>query len=152
MGVDTKLFLSHRWQPSEIVKVLERTQGIEVETKSYGGINVIGTYTLEFEGRHIIMLCDGSTPIGPAIELIARSRPETIQMFRNIADVFGGILQPEDDREVYEFIDGAMFEENALPYFVRYAIINDGIDPDNIEALLESKKHWHEEFEPGGSK
>ncbi len=71
-----------------------------------------------------------------------------IKLFRDIAEVTGGLLQTSDYNGTLEIIEGKVTENNALPYFLRYAIVNDGIKPDDIEGLQNSMSRWYDECSP----
>jgi hypothetical protein len=75
-----------------------------------------------------------------------RSDKESLKIFRDVAKVLGGILMKADSDGECEIIEGNMNEEDALPYFLKYAIVDKGIDPDDTQAFLKVKKQWEKEI------
>ena len=39
-----------------------------------------------------------------------------------------------------------MSEEDGLTYFIKYAIVHDGIDADDLKGFIDSKEKWHKEM------
>ena len=143
MGVDTKLYLSTRWEADDIKTVLERTSGETVTVRSNHGI-AVGFYSFDVGNRSIWVHLNYHTAVGPLTMLAMRADEESHLLLRRVALTLGGLFMRYDSDEQCELIEGAMNEHDGLPYFVKYAIVNDGIDPRDIDALAESKKRWHE--------
>ena len=141
MSVSTNLYLNQRWGLDDIKVIVERTQEVEVVVRSHHSIG-LGYFTMEFGNRQMHVHSQCNTPIGSAILLSMGADEESHRIFRDIAGVLGGILMKHDYDSNCEMIDGAMNEDNALPYFLKYAIIHDGIDPENIEQLAVSREAW----------
>lgn len=141
MGVDVRLWLNPKWKLEDVKDVLERTSNTPVTSESTIGSPSYHVFVMKDIGR-MVHVHQSELPTGPATLLDMRSNPQGIQILRNVAEVFGGILQEDDSEERYEMIVGKMSENNGLPYFVKYAIMNDGIDPSNMASLVESIKGW----------
>ncbi len=145
MGVDTKLYLNPRWGLDDILTVIERTQGERPQIKSHHDF-APGYFSFDFKGRSLNVHTQTQLPTGVVTLLSLRSNPEGIKVLRDIAKVLGGILEERDSDGQCEVINGNMDDEDGLAYFLKYAIVEDGIDPDDIEALANSKKEWHKKY------
>lgn len=143
MGVSTKLYLNTRWGLDDIKAIMERTQGKKVKIKSNHDI-APGFFTFTTGGQDVSVFINDQIPTGTATMLMMYATDEAHKLLKGIADVLGGILMDSDYDGQCQLINGAMYEEDGLPYFVKYAIIKDGIDPKDTQALLDSKKAWHE--------
>ena len=142
MGVDTHLYLNPRWGLDDILTVIERTQGEKPEIKSHHSF-APGYFSFDFKGRSLNVFTNHQLPTGAVTYLSFRSNPEGIKNLRDIAGVFGGIIMESDSEGLCEVIDGSLWDEVGLAYHLKYAIVNDGIPPDDIEALFSSKEMWH---------
>lgn len=147
MGIDTKLFLNPKWELRDIITVLERTQGKKVKVKAFGESDswLVGMFHLDIDDRMITIFVNHETPMGVVTYLSLSANEKAIKIFRGIAEVLGGLLQPEDTREIYEMIEGKLYDEDAMPYFAKYAILHDGVEPDDLKGILESIKKWYGE-------
>ena len=143
MGIDAHLYLNTRWGLDDIVAVIERTQGEKPQITSHHDF-APGYFTFAFNGRMLNVHTQTQLPTGTVTLLSFRSNPQGIKILRDIAETFGGILMESDSDGNCEIIEGNMDEENALAYFLKYAIAYDGIDPDDLAALVNSKQRWHE--------
>lgn len=146
MGADSNLYLSNEHSLDDIVKVIERTQKTKVSITAYN--DIIGMYGFSFNDRFMYVHVNVRTPICKATLLSLHANADGIKIMRDIANVFGGILQEIDCAEEYEFIDGALSPHGALPYFLKYAITRDGISNSDLPALQESIKKWIREISP----
>jgi len=144
MGVDAKLSLNPRWGLDDIVKVLERTQKQKVKVESCHKISA-GFYYFNVANRNIAVFVNALFPTGSVTELSLSSDKQGIRILRDVANVFGGVLMESDSDGNCELINGAMFEHDGLPYFVKYAIVHDGIKPDDTQAFIDSMRKWHKE-------
>jgi hypothetical protein len=151
MSVDTHLCIGTRWSLEDIKKVLERTQNTKVE------INYTHTPEMqrwEFKvgknDRSMFVHIQYQTPIGQATMLSLGHNQQAIKIMRNIAVVLGGYLEESDCDSTGEMIHGRMDENDGLPYFVKFAILEEGISHDDLEALTASIKKWEERI--GGNK
>lgn len=146
MGVDAHLYLNTRWGLDDIKTVIGRTQDTEVAIRSHHDF-APGYFSFDFKDRMLNVHTYANFPTGQVTLLSLRSNPEGIKILRDVAEVLGGVLMKQDSDGECELIDGAMTEEDALPYFVKYAIVQDGINPEDIDALVESKKEWHKRID-----
>lgn len=151
MGVDARLYLNTRWGLDNIKDVIERTQNTKVEIRSHHDFSP-GYFSFDFKDRMMNVHTYSNFPTGQVTHLSLCSNPEGIKILKDIAEVLGGVLMEQDYDGKCELIDGAMTDDNALPYFVKYAIVNDGIEPDDTEAFLESKQNWHKRIEESKNK
>lgn len=145
MSVDTKLYLNPKWELEDIITVLERTQGKKVKVESCHKTSP-GMFHFNVGDRMITVFTNHETPIGTVTYLSLGANNEAIKIFRDVAEILGGLLQPEDTREIHEMIQGKLDDEDAMPYFVKYAILHDGIEPDDLKGLLDSVKKWYGEI------
>jgi hypothetical protein len=144
MGVDTQLYLNSKWKLNEIKKVIERTQGIKVTVISNHDTSIgYFNFILEKLGRMIHVFSNIHTPIGTATLLSMGADDQSHKIFKDIAKVFGGIFTDNDCDCKAEFIQGNMCEDNVIPYFVKYAIVDKGIRPDDFKALIKTANQWY---------
>ena len=148
MGVDTHLYLNPKWELRDIITVLERTQKKPAEVKVHNG-SLLGCYEFYVgkNKRRIFVIVNTDLPTGAVTYMSMNSDDESLKIFRDVAKVLGGILMERDSDGECEIIEGNMNEEDALPYFLKYAIVDKGIDPDDTQALLKVKKQWEKEIE-----
>jgi hypothetical protein len=140
MGVDTKLYVNSRWQLEDIVHIIKSKYG-EVTIKSNHDFS-IGYFNLFFGKRMMHVFCNTATPLGAATLLSLGCDDEAHEILKSIAERIGGAFIDNDVDDKCELINGNMWEENALPYFLKYAIVHDGIDPDDTNALVKSRADW----------
>ncbi len=144
MGVDTHLYLNTRWDLNDIIKVIERTQNKKVEVKAHEGM-ILGYFDFNVGERRIFVHLNSQTPIGSATYLSLHADEEAHKILKDIADVLGGILEYFDSDGKCEMIDGSLWEEDGLPYFLKHAIIEDGIDNHDLPALKQSISNWYDQ-------
>ena len=146
MSVDAKLYLNTRWELDDIKRVLERTQGKEVTVKSNHDIS-LGYFNFFVGDRMIHIFANSHTPIGEATYLSMASNTEGRKILKDIAQVLGGVFMENDYDGKCELIEGAMCEGDGLPYFIKFAIVHDGIDADDLHAFIASKQAWHKRID-----
>jgi hypothetical protein len=95
------------------------------------------------EDRMMHVHTQTETPLGRCTLLSLNHYGKAVEIMRSIADVLGGILEETDCNGNMEMIMGKIYDGDALQYFLKYAIINDGIDADDLEGLKESIEKWH---------
>jgi len=140
MGVDTRLYLSMRWDVYDIQAVLTKVLGQEPKIKVYD--NIPSMITFEDKDVRIDLHIASTSPIGALHCLSARANIDNCENFREIANVLGGLYEESDCGGQLEMIYGKMDEGNELPYFIKYAITRDNIKPDDLTALKKSIKQW----------
>ncbi len=146
MGVSTKLYLHPKWELDDIITVLERTQNAKVEVKSHHETS-LGFFDLNVGNRQIATFVNSnSIPIGIFTELHLSADEQAHKIFRDLAEVLCGLFQPYNTNETYEVICSKLSDDDAMPYFVKYAILHDGVDPDDLKGILKSIKKWHDEI------
>ena len=146
MSVDTRLYVSDRWELRDIKQVIKTHLGQTVAVKSYHEV-ALGMFMFDFGGRSMWVHTHTDTPIGTATMLSLGMNQEAIKIMRTIAGVLGGILEESDCEHQCEMIRGSFWDEDGLPYFLKYAIIHDKINPDNIEELKTSIEEWHKKID-----
>ncbi len=149
MGVDTHLYLSKRWSADDIWTVIERTQETTVEVESHHDIG-IGYFDFRFvvgKGTRMMHVhTDAALPTGPATLLSLGADPQAVGIMRDIANCLGGLLEESDSTGNLEAIDGNMSDEDGLQYFLKYAIVHDGVGHEDERGFSESMAAWHEEM------
>jgi len=143
MGVDTKLYISAKWDLDDIRVVLERTQQSKVEIEAATSMPNAYKINVIDKGRSIFCITPTNTPIGIATYLSLRSNDEAIQMFKDVAGIFGGLLNKTDTNSNFEWIQGICSAEDGLSYFVKYALVNDGINQHDLQGLIDSINNWY---------
>lgn len=149
MGVDTKLYIKNDIDFQTIRRLLEHLPEIAGVTftpshePDYTTIE-IGVTTSHvwddgepIKSRRIHFHRNASTPIGKATVLTLRANDHAIEFFKAIAAKIGGILQPTDCEEKYEFIFGMTFDEDGIPYLLNSAIVEGAMVSNNdIDGLV----------------
>ena len=146
MSVDTNLYLNPKWEIRDIARVAELTQGKETKTEALGG-SLVGCFNIFVGDRRIFAIINNQTPIGTMTYLSLGANEEGKKILRDIAEVLGGLFMDNDFDSKCELIEGNASEHDALPFFVKYAIVHDGIDPDDIEAFLKSMQGLRKELD-----
>ncbi|MFA5937401.1 MAG: hypothetical protein WC822_06025 [Candidatus Paceibacterota bacterium] len=145
MGVDTKVYLNTRWNLDNIKTIIERTQNTKVEIESnHSFAPGYFTFTLPEKKRIIHVHSYTTTPLGTATLLSMRSDEEGKQILKGIAEVVGGMFMDNDVDGKCDFIMGALTDEDGLGYFVKYALVHNGIDNHDIKGLLKSMNDWYD--------
>jgi len=145
MSVDTILYLNSRWELDDIKKVIERTQQTKVVVHSNHDIST-GFFNFIFNDRRMSVFTNHSTPIGTATYLSLGWNSEAVKIMRDIATVFGGVLIEEDSSGNAEFINGNMNDDDKLAYHLKYAIVDNGIEPDDLQGFIDSMRKWYKEI------
>ncbi len=149
MGEDTHLYVGHRWGADDIKAVIERTQATKVEVQSHHDIG-IGYFDFTFSvgknSRRMHVHTDASLPTGPATLLSLGANPQAVEIMRAIANCLGGILEPSDSSGDCQVIDGSFTDEDGLQYFLKYALVHDGVEHDDEQGFSESMAAWRKEM------
>ena len=149
MGADTHLYLSKRWGLDDIKTVIERTQDTKVEVESRGNM-AIDYFNFSFKvgssERMMHVHADAALPTGPVTLLSLSHNPQAIKVMRAIAECLGGLLEENDYDSMAEVIRGKFDDEDGLQYFLKYAIVHDGIEHDDERGFRGSMAAWHEEM------
>lgn len=99
MGVDSHLYVSKRWNVSDIRDILTKRMGLKVTTRfhDFALDYVILHFEVE-EGEYRSLNVHSDTNVGgfPAMLLSFRSNEQGIKILRKIAETTGGIFQEED--------------------------------------------------------
>lgn len=152
MGVDSNLYINARYGTEDVAKLIEK----HIPLKEGSKVEIINTHTpdyhviafepLDSHARQLSCFTGSDTPLGPSTHLMYRSNDEGIAIFRALANVVGGYLEESDSTGTLECITGRLSENNGLPYFIRYALINNEMkDEDDVQGLLDSIKKWEKE-------
>ena len=147
MSESCNLYLNPKWKASEIRAVVERITGKPTKWESTHEADYV---RLVGEDSNSLMdiscFFNYQMPTGTYTLLTRGARG--VEVFRQIASVLGGLLEENDYKGTLEFVDGKMSEHDALPYFVRYAIVNDGIEPHDLDGLKDSMTRWYDRVAP----
>lgn len=151
MSVDTKLYISQRWEISDIKDILERTQQTKVKIHSHHDI-APGYFTFHMDDikRMIHVHTYVQLPTGSVIQLDMHSDEQGKSILRSIAKCLGGLFMDNDVDDKIEVIDGNMSDNDALPYFIKYAVIHDGIEPHDIKGFIASMSKWYKDIKQSG--
>lgn len=142
MSQSCNLYINPKWNEMEIRNLVERLVG-KAEWKSS---NMAGYDLLIIPDGYISVFWNCQKPIG-SFTLLSRGT-QGVELFRKIANCIGGLLEENDCNGKLEFIDGDASESNGLPYFLKHAIAEDGIDPNSIPELIASIEKWGKEVSP----
>jgi hypothetical protein len=153
MSTDTRLYLNPKWELRDIITILERTQDKPVKVKVFGeeDTHLVGMFYLYVGERQITVFTNADTPIGTMTYLSLGANAEAVKIFKDIAEVLGGLLQPEDYKENFEMIQSKLNNDDAMPYFIKYAILHDGVEPNDLKGVLASMKKWFSEVSKSDS-
>ncbi len=149
MGTDTHLYLNTRWGLDDIKKVIERTQNAKVEVIAHSDNMLLGYFHFTVGERQIFVGTNCQTPIGTATYLSLSANEQAHKIFKDIASILGGILEYYDSDGKCEMIRGAMDDDDGIPYFVKYAILVDGIQNHDFKGLIKSINKWYDEYDKG---
>lgn len=147
MGVDTHLLINSKWRPDDIATILKKHFG-KKEVKVNPSSIPADLMTITFEsdlynyGRCMYFHNHVMTPIGSCCMLSLGYDKEAVTIMKRIANVIGGILEERDSDGKMELFDGKLTEEDSLPYFIRYSILNNECNGDSIAELNQSIKEW----------
>lgn len=141
------LYLNPRWQLDDIVRVIERTQEDKVEVVSHHNITPgFFHFNLKKSQRSIAVFINSCFPTGTVTYLSLRSDEQAHKIFRDIAEVFGGVIEWNDCDGKCEIFNGNLWDENGLAYHLLYAVVEDGIKPGDIKALIKSYNDWRDKY------
>jgi hypothetical protein len=150
MSICTQLYLNTRWELDDIKTVIERVTGDKVEVKSNHDTS-IGFYwfLLTKKKRQISVFTNNRTPIGSTTYLSMGANDEGHKILKAIAEVFGGIYVDNDCDGKCELINGNIDDGDALAYFLKYAIVDDGIKKDDLKGFIKSMNQWYDRINKG---
>lgn len=144
MGVSSNLYLSNRWDFGDIKDcieaIIQKKVKVGILTDDPGFSTIYWKSDKGDYSKSLNIILDSESPLGRLRCIM--TYPDNIPLLKKIAKVLGGLLEERDCEGQLEFINGNAYENDGLPYFIKYAIINDGIDPDDIDALKESIGKW----------
>jgi hypothetical protein len=149
MGVDTKLYINPRYTVENIRDCIEAHLKTKVTLEVPE--NMSGMYMLLFkdgnDDRQMYVFPSSNTPIGIFTQLHLRHWGRAVEIMRAIGEVFGGLLQPEDCTEEFEMIYGKLNEGNGIPYFIKYALINNYMtSEDDMDGLKQAIDEWYKKY------
>lgn len=168
MGAATKLYISKRFELRDIKEVMENHLDLKVQSRRKKNImkkvyyekfkievlptHDVGYVTFNFiykgHQRNMSVFDNTDLPIKGMYELHLGSNEEAIEIMKTIANVLGGLIEENDcgDKGIYE-IHGMLSENNGLPYFIKWAILNNKIkSEDDLVGLNEAIHQWHDEI------
>jgi hypothetical protein len=142
MGASTVLYLNAKWELRDIIKVIERTQKGKVKIESQND-SLIGCYFFIINNRLIFVSTNSGTPIGKATYLSLGQNDEAVEIFRDIANVFGGLLIANDCGDDVKMITGKLSQEDGIPYFAQHLFITKDLDIQNYRGFIDGVNEWH---------
>ena len=149
MSVDTKAYINSKYDLKDVQQFLGRHCG-EVKIESHHDFAPgYFTFTMPKIGRMIHVHSHSETPIGPCTLLVMNSDEQGQEIMRSVCDTFGGLFMAEDTSGNIDMISGKLTTEDGLPYFVQYAILQDGIEADDFHGLVKSMSQWYDECDKG---
>lgn len=158
MGVDARLYISMDYRLEEIADVLEAIGCVNLKAQHpIAGVWGLGYVALNFTAPNkawtptLNIHSHTPTPLGRATLLTLRSDPSSISLLTQVAVIMGGLLQPEDCNEMYQWYNGQLTPENGLLYHLRRAALHDGVrltdsTAASMPALQRSIDAWNEPF------
>jgi len=142
MGVDTKLYISHRWNINDIKDVLQNRLNCDVKiTFNEFAPNYVN---LHFKERMLHIHTDSQVSGFPAILLSFRSNPEGIGILELLAETFGGILQVQDCNNDALIFDQPDYGNNA--FLLNEALKNDPRSGNDLEKFNKFTKQWKNKY------
>ncbi|NVL91222.1 MAG: hypothetical protein HWN69_09595 [Desulfobacterales bacterium] len=138
MGVDANLYLNTRWELYDIIRLIERTQNTKVKVETPISFDP-GFHRFELDGSAIIYVHPyHQSPLGSCTLLVMPDVKRARKIFKDIADVLGGFIEWNDHHEprVCEIVEGKMCEEDGLPFYLKHAILIDGISSDSLDEFI----------------
>jgi hypothetical protein len=137
MGTSTILRLDSKWELRDIIKILERTQNDKVKVTAHAD-SLTGCYDFALEklDRRIFVITNSRTPIGMTTYMSLGANAQAVQIFRDVANVFGGLLLENDYDSKSEMINGKLNPEDGIPFFAKYLIVN-GIESDDYKGFID---------------
>jgi len=149
MSISTHLFIGNRWTIEDIAKTIQSVRKEQIE-KDGKGFKVeschrtaIGMFQFFFEGRMMFVHSGSETPLGRFTLLSLGGNNHAIEIMESIANVLGGLLEKNDCDGQLEFIRGKLCDDDGLQYHLKYAIIYNDLEYDDIEGLRESVDKWN---------
>jgi hypothetical protein len=149
MSVDTHLYIGNRWTVEDVANVIKSVRKQQIEADGHGfrfeSCHEIsfGMYQFYFESRMMFVHSQSETPLGRCILLSLGSNEHGVEIMRDIASILGGLLEIDDYSGNMEMIRGKLSDEDALQYHLKYAIINDGVEADDLDGVRQSMERWH---------
>jgi len=154
MSQSTFLYLDgNRWGLKDIINIIknkivknEKCKELNLKYKNPD------FYTIEFYYKNIKIFgyihVKVDTPLGKLMLLDFCYSKKSIEIMKIIAETIGGLLQPNDCEENnMEFIYGKLNEEDGLSYFLKYAVICNNNNGNDINNLKESIDIWKKTYE-----
>jgi len=143
MGIDTRLLISSKWELDDVRTVLKKY--LECDT-TLEYCDASRSFKMDIKGngidRRIFILTNRRTPLGSNTYMSIRSDPQSIKIMHTIADVLGGYLNEAYTNDYFEGIDGMFYDEEGLPYFLEYAMLNNELK--NVNDLVGLNKSIHD--------
>ena len=127
MSVSTHLYVSHRYGVEDVKTVLEKhlhATDVKIKSADVAPQMFVMTFKINDSNRQMYCHTDSHLPTGSCMLLSLGHNQEAIDIMRGIADVLGGILEERDCEGKLEVIEGDLWEDNGLPYFIKWATIN----------------------------
>jgi len=157
MSVVTFLYLSSSWCLEDIITVIKKHLGYKVEIKCCVETSPrMFDFYLTKDGHsniYMTVFVNGWSPLGPTTQLRLGANDEGKQIMKDIAEVLGGLIHWEDCDDNYELIDGLFNPEDGLPYFLKYAIINNEmVNVSDLKGLNKSIIKWEKRVGPTQSR
>jgi hypothetical protein len=143
MGVDTQLYISHRWNVEDVRDVLTRRLGYKVKTELSDSSPTYFRLIFNTGGEYDrILHVHTDSEIGgfPAINMNFRSNDEGIAILRKLAESFGGLFAEEDCSGTFEEIQAP--DQGNAAYVLKECLKTNpraGSDTDTLVEMLRSE-------------
>ena len=144
MGVDTRLYINSKWRCDNLKGLLVNVIGVKdfefrnTHTPDY----ITATFKFKHEDRMLSIHNHIKTPIGTCTLLTLSANENSHDLFKQIAENIGGFFEKYDSEGEMVEIRGKFSEENGLSYFLKYAIIEHGIEENDLAGMIKAIKHW----------
>ncbi len=137
------LYISAKWGITDITIVLDRNYS-EVSVKP--SQTQPNCYEITVDNHRIFCITPYEISVGICTYLSVTKSDKGINILRTIADTFGGIFCESDYYNSWTMHDGKLATDDGLPFSITYAIIRDGINPDDLHGLIKSISKWNNDM------
>lgn len=139
MAIYSKLYYSHRWENREITDIVSRL--LKSKMKLDGSAFVDGeALSLQNNNTYLTIHMSVDTPIGNCRLLSMPGQNQSL--LRQIGECIGGFYSG-DDGATWECLQGKLWEENGLQFFLKSAAIhNENFDGESIGELQTTIQEW----------
>jgi len=148
MSVDTKLYISNRYEVSDIKTIMEKHLNIKDARIDFHN-HTPQMFTINFTFNKIKRMMFVHTytklPTGPCILLSLGANEDATMIMKSIANVIGGLFVENDCSGNMQIISGAASEEDGIDYFLKWSHLNNKIPGGTIKELNKAIHEWHDD-------